>query len=303
MTVVAAHQIGHTRGPVATHLIRGELLKIRTTNTWWIFGLGAVVTTGLALVYNMLLAHYYLTAEPPTDTGGPGGAEAAATLALQHNVVTQAANVFTSGQFFGGVFAMVLAILIVTNEYQHQTATTTFLTTPHRTAVVLAKLAAAMIAAGCFWALTEVLSLIGGSIGGGIYFPHDGLSSHLGDWAVIRAILVNLAVFALWGVFGIGIGVLIRSQIAATITATVLYVVGSQIATTVAQLVYLFWIKQDWVMTAQVIIPARAAQIAISPTKLFPQSPPEWVGAAVLVGYGLVFGFIGTLIMRKRDVS
>jgi ABC-2 type transport system permease protein len=57
------------------------------------------------------------------------------------------------------------------------------------------------------------------------------------------------------------------------------------------------------VMTAQVIVPSRAAQIAVAPMKLYPQSPPQWVGAAVLVGYGLLFGAIGTLIMRKRDIS
>ena len=38
----------------------------------------------------------------------------------------------------------------MTNEFFHQTATTTFLTTPHRTAVILAKLVAAIVlGAGC----------------------------------------------------------------------------------------------------------------------------------------------------------
>jgi hypothetical protein len=41
----------------------------------------------------------------------------------------------------------------------------------------------------------------------------------------------------------------------------------------------------------------------LAPTKLFPQSPPQWVGALVLVGYGALAGLIGTLILRKRDVS
>jgi ABC-type transport system involved in multi-copper enzyme maturation permease subunit len=299
MTVIAANQVGHAGGPVGARLINSELLKIRTTNTWWIFGIGAIVTTVLSLLLSIAQAHFYLKGEVPTGGGDTNAQDFAATFALQHDVATQAARVFTSGQFFGGLAAMVLAILVVTNEYQHQTATTTFLTTPHRTTVVLSKLATAMIAAAFFWVVVTVLDLIGGSI----YFPLDGFSSHLGDWSVIRAILINLVVFALWGVFGVGIGVLIRSQIGATITAIVLYVVGSQVAEILAQLIYLLWYKHDWVMTAQVIVPARAAEIAVAPTKLYPQSPPEWVGAAVLVGYGLVLGSIGTLIMRKRDIS
>jgi ABC-type transport system involved in multi-copper enzyme maturation permease subunit len=294
MTALATHPVGATRGPAATHLIRGEYLKIRTTNTWWIFGLGAIGTTCLALLVNMLQAHYYLKGTPPT-----GDAQTQATYALQHNAVTQAANIFTSGQFFGGLFVMLLAILMITNEYYHQTATTTFLTTPHRTAVILAKFVAAMLASAFFWLLTTVLDLIAGSV----YFSAEGISSHLGDWDIIRAILINLLVFALWAVFGVGLGVLIRSQLGATLTAALLYVVGSQLAQVIFFLIHQYWIHRDGVYTAMVIVPATAAQIAVSPTKTFPQSPPEWVGAAVLIGYGVITGVIGTAIMRRRDIS
>jgi hypothetical protein len=41
----------------------------------------------------------------------------------------------------------------------------------------------------------------------------------------------------------------------------------------------------------------------ITPEKTFPQSPVWWVGALVLVGYGVLFGAVGTLITRKRDIS
>ncbi|MEN3309960.1 MAG: type transport system permease protein [Micromonosporaceae bacterium] len=293
MTITADAAPARTRGPVATHLIRSEYLKIRTTNTWWLFGLGTFFFTALALLVNMLQAHYYLKGTPPE------AADERAQWLLQHNPITQAANIYTSGQFFGGMFVMVLAILMITNEYYHQTATSTFLTTPHRTSVVLAKFLTAMIASVFFWLLTTVLDLIAGSV----YFNAEGYASHLGDWPVERAILINLAVFALWAVFGVGIGVLIRSQIGATVTATLLYVVGTQIAGIITFLIHQFWIKKDWVLTMQVLVPARAAEIAVSPTRLYEQSPPEWVGAVVLIGYGLVLGFIGTSIMRNRDIS
>jgi ABC-2 type transport system permease protein len=293
MTLTADQAVPDTGGPVATHLIRSEYLKIRTTNTWWIFGLGTIGATALALLVNILQAHYFLTGTPPT------GAEDQAAFTLQHNVITQAANIYTSGQFFGGLFVMVLAILMITNEYHHQTATSTFLTTPHRTAVVLAKFVTAAIASVFFWLLTTVLDIITGAI----YLKAEGYGSQLGEWSIQRAVLINLMVFVLWAVFGVGIGVLIRSQIGATVTATLLYVAGTQVAYIVTFLVHQFWIKKDWVLTLQVLVPARAAEIAVSPNKLFEQSPPEWVGAAVLIGYGLVLGLIGTSIMRKRDIS
>jgi ABC-type transport system involved in multi-copper enzyme maturation permease subunit len=296
MTVVTPQAASGTAGPAGVKLVRSELLKIRTISTWWIFSIGVVVTTCLSLLVSILEAHYFLK-DTPNVAGA--GADAAATLALQTNELTQAVYVFTSGQFLTGLFVMVLAILIVTNEYQHQTATTTFLTTPHRTSVVLAKFVTAMMAAAYFWVITTVLDLIGGSV----YFPLDGLHSHLGDWSVIRGILINLLVFALWGVFGVGIGVLFRNQIGAVVTSILLYVVGSALAAIIATIIHQLWINRDWVLTAQVIVPAKAAEIAVSPMKTYPQSPPEWVGAAVLIGYGLLFGIIGTLIMRKRDIS
>lgn len=290
-------------GASALHLIRAEYRKIRTTNSWWIFALSVVFTTGLALLVNILQAHFYLKSAAPTggDSGDGPGSQAAqqAQFDLLHNVPAQAANIFTSGQFFGGMFAMLLAILIVTNEYYHQTATTTFLTTPHRTAVIGAKFVVAMVAAAVFWVITTVLDLITGVI----YFKIDGFGNSLGDWSVQHAILVNLMVFALWGVFGIGIGVLIRSQLGATITSTVVYVAGTFLAGIVFTLIRYLWIKHDWVLTAQVILPAEAARIAVAASKAYPQAAPWWVGVLVLLGYGIVTGVIGTMIMRKRDIS
>ncbi len=290
-------------GAGALNLIRAEYRKIRTTNSWWIFALSMILTTGLALFVNIVQAHIYLTSGPPTggDGGnGPGGQAAAqAQYDLLHQVPAQAANIFTSGQFFGGMFAMLLAILVVTNEYYHQTATTTFLTTPHRTAVIGAKFVVAMLAAAVFWVITTVLDLITGII----YFKIEGFGNHLGDWTVQHAILVNLMVFALWGVFGVGIGVLIRSQLGATITSTVVYVAGTFLAGIIFTLIRYLWIKHDWVLTAQVILPAEAARVAVAATKAYPQAAPWWVGVLVLLGYGIVTGIVGTLIMRRRDIS
>lgn len=293
-----------------TGLIRSEIRKIRTTNTWWLLGLATLVMTALALLVNCIQAHFVLqpfdqylksaTGGRPADQIPPARlAELKAQWAAQHDVIGQAANIFTSGQFFGVLIVSVLGILLITNEYYHQTATTTFLTTPHRTRVVVAKLVTGTLAAAAFWLFTLVINLIVGTV----FLKTQGFGSHLGDWPVERALLLNLAAYAIWAVFGVGFGALIRSQIGATITATVLYLIGTAAAQIVFALVHEYLIKKDWVLTAQVSVPAVASNIMISPTKTFPESPPQWVGALVLVGYGVVAGLIGTLILRKRDVS
>jgi ABC-type transport system involved in multi-copper enzyme maturation permease subunit len=281
-------------------LIRSEILKIRTTNTWWIFALASIVMTGLTLAANCVQAHYYLHEKLnlPSDLPAAEAEQARQAWEAQHQVVTQAANIFTSGQFFGCLFVALLGILLVTNEYYHQTATATFLTTPNRSRIVAAKLITGIAYAGAFWLLITVIDLITGVI----FFKIEGFPSHLGEWDVVRSLLLNLVAFAIWAVFGVGFGALIRSQIGATVTVTVLYLVGMLAAQIVFSILHQL-IKQDWVLTAQVIVPSTASQIMLAPVKLFPQSPPQWVGALVLVGYGVIAGLIGTLILRKRDVS
>ena len=71
------------------NLIRGELLKIRTTNTWWLFGLGIIGFTALALLVNCLQANFFLN-EPAPDTTGLDAEDAAnqqAQFAAQSQVI------------------------------------------------------------------------------------------------------------------------------------------------------------------------------------------------------------------------
>lgn len=278
--------LGVPGGTTFGHLLRAEYLKIRTTNIWWLFGMFTVLATALALLVNILTFHF---SARPVDQGGTP----------DFDVVSGAAAIFTSGQFFGAMFALLLAILTITNEYHHQTVTTTFLATPHRTSVILAKFVVSMLAAAAFWVFTTVLDLITGAI----YFSADGYANHLGSGTVWRAMLLSLLVFALWAVFGVGLGVLIRSQIGATVTAAMLYTVGLYLAIGIFGLIHAYLIKHDWALSAMVIVPAIAAQVAISPTKIFPQSPAQWVGVVVMLGYALVFGGIGVHFTRRRDIS
>lgn len=276
------------------NLVRSELLKIRTTATWWLFGIGALVTLALAFLVNAINANFSMTGGQDLEGVSPEQAE---TIRATANEVYQAANLFTSGQYFGLLFVLLLGILVVTNEFYHQTATTTFLTTPRRTMVVGAKLVTAAIFGALLWLITTVLTVPATLI----FFAVKGWDPHLGSWDVTRAILLNLLAYVLWGILGVGFGVLIRSQIGATITAVVLYLVG----TTAANLVFFLlqqWLKVDWISKLAVVVPSTASQLMISGTEL-PGNPPQWVGAAVLIGYAAVTAAVGTAIMRRRDIA
>jgi len=46
-----------------------------------------------------------------------------------------------------------------------------------------------------------------------------------------------------------------------------------------------------------------ASAVMVPPTRTLDRSPAEWVGAAVLIAYGIVAGVVGTSILRRRDIA
>ncbi|MCP2322516.1 ABC-type transport system involved in multi-copper enzyme maturation permease subunit [Hamadaea flava] len=271
-------------------LIRSEFLKIRTTNVWWLFVLGTLGLWAISFFFNVLQAHFVLNPEGVPD-------DQAATFSAMAKPAALTAYLATSGQYFGLMFVMLLGILTVTNEFHHQTATTTFLATPHRTSVIIAKTVAAAIFGFLLWLLTTILSVVGTVI----FLNIENAEAAFGDSAVIRSILLNLIAFALWGLIGVGFGVLIRSQIGATVTALILYLVGTIAVSIIVQLLYV-WLEQEWIKQLQWVMPSIASSLLVSGVDL-PDQPHYWVGGLVLLAWAAVTGVIGTLITRNRDIS
>lgn len=272
-------------------LIGAELTKIRTTSTWWVFTLLLIPLWAMAVGYNWLQA--YATNQVPPGEVPEDQAELLRATAEAINVAT---NLYTSGQFFGVLLAMLLGAILVTNEFFHLTATTTFLVSPHRERVILAKLGAAVLASLLFWLVTTVLNLLVVPF----VLRQLDLGVQLGEPAVWRAIGLNALAFGLWAILGVGAGVLIRSQLGATLSLSIGYLIGTFGASLI--FVLLTQYVAQWFEKLQVIVPTTASALMISGTEL-PGNPPRWVGAAVLIGYAVVTGLIGTLIMKRRDIS
>lgn len=275
-------------------MIRSELLKIRTTNAWWWLGIGALAAIAAAFAFNAWWAHAILNATP-ADAASYGLSQE--DLPVQQNVVFQATNIYTSGQYLGLMFVMLIGILMMTNEFFHQTATTTFLTTPRRTSVILGKLATACLVGFGFWLITTVIDLAAGTL----FLSAEGYGNQLDQWEVQRALLLNLLAYAAWTVLGVGIGTLITNQLAAVIIAAVAYLIGTQV---VGLLFYLLaeWFNNQAIIEWQVILPSVASQVMVTGADV-PGLPSWWVGTLVLFGYALVTGVAGTLIVRRRDIT
>lgn len=276
-------------------LVRAELLKLRTTSAAWWLGVGALVTTALALPLNILLADQFLGSSPDTQGLDPVDAEA---LLAQQDIGVQAANIYTSGQHFGLLLVLVVGILLLTGEFHHQTVTTTFLTTPQRTRVIISKFIAAVLVAALFWAVTTVINLVVGAL----WLNAAGYGHQLGEWDVIRSILLNLLAYAIWAIFGVAFGTLITNQLGAVVTASALYLIGTQAASVIFYALSR-WLDNPTILEWQVIVPSIASMLMITGGEDIPGSPPQWVGAVILIGYAVVTGTLGTLITRKRDIS
>ena len=274
------------------NLLRAEITKIRTTSLWWIFTLITLPLWAMAVLYNWGTAN--VTSQVNADADVPP--DQAELMAAAGEAINVATTLYTSGQFFGVLLVMLLGAMLVTNEFFHQTATTTFLVTPHRERVVLAKLGAAILFGLLVWLVTTVLNLIV------VPFVLNNLefSAQLGEPGVWRAIGLNALAFSLWAIVGVGAGVLIRSQIGATLTLSIAYVIGTMGASLVFFLLTEY--VAQWFENLQVLVPTTASALMISGTEL-PNNPPRWVGAAVLIGYAVVTGVLGTALMKRRDIS
>jgi ABC-type transport system involved in multi-copper enzyme maturation permease subunit len=289
---LADPQLG-SPGPTPVRLVRSEYLKLRTTNAWWLFVLGALVMLALAILFNWLTADFAFSQQSPEGLSPDEAAQVEAT----RDRIFQAANLYTSGQFFGLLFVMLVGVVIMTSEFHHQTATATFLTTPHRTAVILAKLVVAALFGASLWLVSLLINIPAGI---GVLSVYDQ-PTMLDEWPVQRAILLNLVAYALWGVLGIGLGVLIRSQIGATITAAVLYLIGTT-AVAIGVSLLQTWLGWEWIDEIQYAMPSVASGLMVSGITL-PGQPPYWVGALILIGWAVVTGAIGTMITRRRDIA
>jgi ABC-2 type transport system permease protein len=303
-------EIPHVGVP-GLRIIRSEIRKIATTNAWWLFGLASLLITGLSMWANMAraagdiaearnpLAVMRIRPGSSPDDVAAAKQRFAEAHDLHAQLVKAAGSIFTSGQFFGLVLVMLLGILVITNEFQYQTATATFLTAPRRSRVVFGKLIAAIGLALVFWLISQLISLIAGLL----FFHNIGVTNALGEWSVQRAMLLNAAAYLLWAVFGFGLGTLIRSQIGSVVTGMAVYLVGYVGGIGVFILIRTYLIHGDWVLTSAVALPSIASQVMISPDKLYPQSAAWWVGALVMIGWSVLAGAIGVLLNSRRDIS
>lgn len=261
-----------------TALIRSELRKITSTRLWWGLLLGGVLFTALSAV---AFAAFAGTEPGPGQPASPG---------LD---TPEAIRQVYATSVFGGmyIFAMILGIAGMTGEYRYQTITPTFLVTPRRAHVVVAKLVVHLLVGAVFALAGLVAAVVAGATtitirGEDLGFGAEGLYSSIG--------LAILAV-ALWTLLGIGIGTLIRNQVVAIVLAVFLTFLVEPILTFALSAADLDVVTK-W-------LPVTASNAMTSPATTMVDYLDWWAGALVLTGYAAVLAGLGVLLSVRRDVT
>ncbi|HET6877850.1 MAG TPA: ABC transporter permease [Jatrophihabitans sp.] len=176
-------------------LVRGEFLKLRTTQVWFWLLLATAAVSALLIVAQLA----------PAD-----GVRSAADVP----------NMFASSSE-PYVLVFVLGVLGVTTEFRYQTITPTVLQTPSRWAIVGAKMITYALV-GIAYALVAVAIQMAMAVP---WLAAKGVHVDFGNGDVIRALAAVFGVVALFGIVGLGVGALLRNQIVAVVVGIVFLLV------------------------------------------------------------------------------
>jgi hypothetical protein len=177
------------------NLLRSEWIKLWTTRTTWV-----MISTGLLV--EGLFAGLYVGLVPFSDIGNIDDVITGTGLLL--------------------VMMLVLGVLVITTEFRHGTASSTFLVSPRRYPVLLAKLGLTLLIGAlvgiAFFAVNGGLALSIFSHRGG-QLPGSGhIASVYGGVAVSMALICA---------FGFGVGAIVRNQVGAIVGAIAFFFILS----------------------------------------------------------------------------
>ncbi|NUR06916.1 MAG: ABC transporter permease subunit [Nocardioidaceae bacterium] len=259
-------------------LVRSELRKITSTRLWWGLLIGVAIYTAISAGASAAFAG--------VDPGG--GQPPSPPLDTPEAIRTVYASAAFSGAY---IFAMILGITGMTGEYRYQTITPTFLAVPRRVRIVLSKMAAHIGYGLAYGAVGAVVALVVG----GIVISIRGFDLGYGTDRLWPSILLGVVAVAIWTLVGLGIGTLIRNQIAAILVAVFVVFLVEGIATAILAATDLDSVAK-W-------LPTNASAALTSPGSSQLEYLPWWAGGLVLLGYAVVLGGIGLLLSSRRDVT
>lgn len=259
--------------------VASEFRKVFSTRLWWVLGLILFGYVGVAAAGIGFVLSTIDDAGLPSDFLAP----------LVYSMTTAT----------GFVFPVIFGAMSITGEVRHRTLATVFLATPHRPVVLAAK----AVTGALVGALLGIIGLVA-SVGlGSAVLAATGQDTLLGDgdtWLLIGRIVLAMAI---WGVVGVGVGVMIPSQIGSIVAILAFTQFVEPLLRTAAAFA-------DWAGEIGRFLPGAAGDALVGASFFSVMStatgaaPLEWwQGGLVLAGYAVLFGAIGAATTWRRDLT
>ncbi len=264
--------------------LRAEVTKVFTVRLWWV--LGIILFCYVALIAAGAGALFGVEGDFPKEAIPP--------------------LVYSFATSVGYVIPLLFGAIATTIEFRHKLLTPTFLATPKRGRVLLAKLIV-VTGVGALLGLIALLAAVG--VGAGV-MALSGTDPLLGDpntWALIgRSVLA----MALWCAIGVGLGALIPSQVAVIVIVLAFTQLVEPILRAAASIA-------EWSGEIARFLPGAAsdALVGLSFFSLASFSANDetatnhstllvwWQGGLILFGIAAIACLLGYLTTWKRDVT
>jgi ABC-2 type transport system permease protein len=193
---------------------------------------------------------------------------------------------FEAGTRIGMLFAGLGGALAITAEYRYGTIRPTFLVTPTRSPVIVAKLAVSGMVGLGFGLVAG--GLMAGAASAGLAARGIDIQLTSGDY--VRVLIGGMAAAAMWAIVGLGVGAVVRNQIATLVGLC------------------------TWLLLVEHLLPSDAGQytpgagglaiaIQAADTPLAPSVPPPSAGALALVMYSVAASAVGVYATVHRDAD
>jgi ABC-2 type transport system permease protein len=239
--------------------LRSELLKQRSTQTTLYLFLAMFGLVALAVSMHVI-------ALDATDL---------ATRARQ-------LEVYQVGSRAGMVFAGIAGAIAITAEIRYGTIHPTFLVTPRRGPVLVAKLAISALAGALFGLIAEGLMAADAAVAFGVRGIDNQLTA--GDYGQLLS--GGAAAAALWAAAGVGIGALVRNQVTALVGLSAwMFIVEST--------------TESFIPNAARFLPGGSG-LALAGNS---DDLPAAVAGALLLLYAVVAGIAGWGATMRRDIA
>ena len=131
--------------------VKAEFRKFFSTRMWWGMAIGVFLAGALFAVL------FALVVAGSRQQGGPGGGGPRLPGLDNTEMVS---TVYTAGLSIAYLLTLVVGVMSIGSEYRHKTITSTFLSTPKRVRVMVAKVSS-LLGIGAFYGVVFLLGSVG----------------------------------------------------------------------------------------------------------------------------------------------